>query len=75
MKVIAGSGDIIAMLEETMEHARKGEIDALALVIWETDGGCITAHTWRDDTHAGWAKLVAGAQLLAHELMGTDEVN
>lgn len=73
MKVVNGSGDIVALLEETLEHARAGELNGLAVVVSTETEGIITGWTWRDGVN-GWPLLVAGTQMLAHELMSTDEL-
>ena len=73
MKVINGSGDIVAMLEETLEHAKKGEVDAIGLIVIEPENGVITGYTWREGAPHCWLRLIAGARMFEKDIMATDE--
>ena len=63
-----GSADIVQALEAALERARKGEIEALALVCLE-DGIFEARYAWKDELNASWALFVAGLEHAKYDLL------
>jgi hypothetical protein len=54
-----GSKDVVAALEEALERARKGELDAVTIITLRDDAYTLS-YAWRDDLPHPWAVIVAG---------------
>lgn len=71
MKLINGNGDVVSVLAEMLEQAKRGEIVG---VVAATLQGHQLGGTWaiHDDEPHGWARLLAAATDLQHTLLTSD---
>lgn len=68
-RVLPGSKDMIDILEDALAKVRAGEIEAVAIVMCDTEGMCWTNWSSSDTPNYQWARLYAGAATLTHSLM------
>ena len=56
--------NVVAILEETLEMARKGEIDGVVLILSHTDGD--TSDRWALGANFFWMKMLGAAEAWKH---------
>jgi hypothetical protein len=69
LRKIEGAGDVVTLLEELAERARKGELDGIVIATIEADGLLNCTYAFKDDMSAPWSMLVAATASMQHELL------
>ncbi len=73
LQLLCGGGDMIAVLEDAIEHVKRGSMVGLVLCAVSQEGGPAQCHwTWahHDDLENAWATLVASTANAQHGLLG-----
>lgn len=70
--VITGSGDVVAFLEQMLERAREGEIEAVAVATLCPDGSAGRGLSFKPDTFSPWARMIGAVAILQDALVTGD---
>lgn len=69
MRLIHGTGDVVQTLEELLEKARAGQIDAVVVATVEPPDGLLTYRAWRNDMPFAWARILASLEAARYWLL------
>lgn len=69
LNLIAGNGDVVGLLEEAAELARKGELVAVTICACTSSGNVGNQSAWKDDIEFPWSRLLASVADAQHRLL------
>ena len=67
--VIEGSGALLETAEDVVQQVKDGNVECLAVVMCTPDGEVWLSVSAAESSAAPWARLLAGAASLQHELL------
>lgn len=59
LRVILGNGDVVSFLENVLDKARSGEIDAVCICMCGTDAGLRWGWAYKPDAPAPFSRILA----------------